>query len=120
MEKLVNKMSGRLPSFLNHSFDCLQKATICKYAKRARKSWSYRSQSNPRQGARVRDENDSTADLLPLPADLALVLLHPDISVDALAADELKVAVPPISLFVLQRVHNSKVVLGTPATVHKP
>ena len=54
-------------------------------------------------------------DLLPLPADLTLVLLDPDIGVDTLAADQLKVAVAPISLLVFQRVHHCKIVLGTPA-----
>ena len=61
--------------------------------------------------------NDGTVtDLLPFPTDLALILLDPDIGVYTLAADQLKVAVAPISLLVLQRVHNCKVILGTPAS----
>ena len=55
------------------------------------------------------------ADLLPLPANLALVLLDPDVGVYTLAADQLKVAVAPISLLVFQRIHHCKIVLGTPA-----
>ena len=58
---------------------------------------------------------EQAADLLPFPADLALVLLHPDVCVHALAADQLKVAVPPICLLVFQRVHHCKVVFGAPA-----
>lgn len=61
------------------------------------------------------------ADLLPLPTDLALVLLDPDIGIDTLAADQLKVAVAPISLLVLQSIYDCKIVFGTPAsnsTVH--
>lgn len=54
------------------------------------------------------------ADLFPLPADLALVLLNPDIGVYTLATDQLKVAIAPISLLVFQRVHHRKIVLRTP------
>ena len=53
-------------------------------------------------------------DLAPLPANLALILLHPDVSVHTLAADQLKVAVPPIGLLLLQCIHHSKVILWTP------
>ena len=40
-------------------------------------------------------------DLLPFPADLALILLHSDIRVYTFAADQLKVAVAAIGLLVL-------------------
>ena len=56
------------------------------------------------------------ADLLPLPADLALVLLHSDIRVHTLAADQLKMAVAAIGLFLLKGIHDSKVLFGTPTT----
>lgn len=62
-----------------------------------------------------------STDLAPLPANLALVLLHSDIGVHALAADQLKVTVPPIGLLVLQGVHYCKVVLGAPnRQIHLP
>ena len=54
-------------------------------------------------------------DLAPLPADLALILLHPDVGVHTLAADQLKVAVAPVDLLLLQRIHHSKVIFWAPA-----
>ena len=48
------------------------------------------------------DRVQMVTDLLPLPTDLTLVLLDPDICVDAFAADQLKVAVASISFLVLQ------------------
>ena len=53
-------------------------------------------------------------DLAPLPADLALILLHPDVGVHTLAADQLEVAVPPVGLLLLQCIHHSEVILWAP------
>ena len=60
-------------------------------------------------------EQGTAAYLLPLPANLALVLLDPDIGVHALAADQLKVAEPAISLLNFQIIHHCKVIFWTPA-----
>ena len=52
--------------------------------------------------------------LAPLPADLALILLDFDICVDTLAADQLKMAEPPVGFPVLQSIHYCKIVLWAP------
>ena len=53
--------------------------------------------------------------LAPFPADLVLVLLHPDVSVDTFAAHQLKVGVATIRLQILGLINDPEVLPRIPA-----